>query len=450
MKRPLFLFGILIALASIECPASERVSVLSDDFSDGDISNGVSWEALPELNWWNPMYVEKVQGRYWAGSRAYGSFGAGFSDPARPGWFVPVKTDGEPLELSFDLMFPEISGKAVLDFSFLGAEIQMGCRVQSNGGIQIGFRPLRQPGQVAVSTDLSTPAMEPGKPRHLTFLFGGKQGYQVLVDGKKIAQAPPDIAAKIAPLLKDVDKLGFMGAAEAVDPDVYLHVPALQGATASFWIGNIQVNGEPSQAPGVPMEPIRLQKPRVLVLGGLASMECAEAIAALKTRFDCQVMSVNQPMSGAPLVKMREMLAPDSLKGFSHLVLLDVEARFLGWKACEQIHEFIKAGGNLIVLGGATTLNRGRFFSSPLASALPATGQDGDNQITGSSSEGFNYVMTPKNPSFRRSVEGIGVISSRAGKAGRVTLVPEAILGTPKTVSLFQNPGFLGKLVTQD
>jgi hypothetical protein len=416
--------------SNVQADGGEGIVALKDDFSDGDIVSGTLWEA-GDMHWFNPFTVENIQGKTWAGSKRYGSMGASFFAPGKTDWPISLDLSEGPISISFKVMFRSTSANDALNVGFIGAETGAHIRVVPDGQATVRFDTVNNEKLKRERIWMKIPELRPATPYDFEFVFSPEKGVTVSMDGKELFQLEEEKLAELKPFMNTFDRIAFMGANIAAS-NVPQLVPGVEEAAGLRWVTEIEVRGVPAKVRAEPQPPLEAKPNTVLMFCGIAALRNPEFGGLIDEGWTVERVYNHQPLRRDALQEFRQRLAPSSLKQYQWVIVFDISARTLGLKGCAQLKEYVRNGGRLLILGGACTLGRGLYFSSPLAECLPVTGSEGPEslrKISGETACQYAYDITAKDGS-RRISENPPVFTASFGE-GEVRVLPWSLSGTP-------------------
>lgn len=420
---------LLLFLAASASPAP--TVVLNEDFADGDCATDPAWEA-GDLHWFNPFFVEKIGDRYWAGSKRYGSFGTWFTLPDAPGAPVALDATKDPVIVSFDALFRPTTKDDALSFKLIGFPAGVKVRLSAEGHVLVRAEPSKESSLKPVGGGGGLPPIDKGAPHRVEVVVGGPKGATVAIDGAEVFAFPAAKLEAFQALLGRFERIAFIGANITEERDIPLLVPEMQDTDALRWIANIRVEGTVLEPEAPDMPPVQAPHKTVLLMQGHGAL-CDDAAWRLREAgWDVTEVYDQEPLVAGNAAALRAHLTPENLATLSWVVLFDLHTQRLGRQGCLNLFAYARAGGRLLVLGGASSLNRGGYFSSALAPILPVTGEESPGALerrNGSSLRDFVFALSPTPDA--RAVDGAPPFFERSSGAGRVRVVPWATLGAP-------------------
>ncbi|MCF7837203.1 MAG: hypothetical protein K9N49_01090 [Candidatus Marinimicrobia bacterium] len=430
--------GVLSALVVLGCllfqsaamAADGSIRALSDDFSNGNIHTDPAWVG-GDLNWNNTFFAEKLEGKWYATTRQYGSMGTWFTLPPERVWPVALDPALGPMRLSLTVRFRPDTRRNFVNFSVLGPQSdgRWGAKFGPDGDIWVRVVPTMTD-RGGASVHVPTPQMRDGKPVRFAFVLGGHNAFELWRDGEQFFVLAEDEREAFRDAMRRYERLAFLGSTAVADENPYYMSPTFQDTHGDFWITDIEVRGVPERiepSAGLTLDAAPKTMLALRGVGGLDTTlfsDLAEAGWNLTTVFDQTENPAQNPL--------QQHLSLENLCRFQSVTLLDIPATRLGRHGCAALREYVRAGGQLFILGGVTTLNRGRYFSSPLAECLPVTGEEGwDTLDRTTDSAAYEYAYRVQvNPGAETASESPRLVVSAFGK-GRVLVCPWTTLGAP-------------------
>lgn len=418
---------VLLAVGRLLAATNEEIVALTDNFADGNIHTGPAWVAVPMLNWYNPYYVETLDGKPWATARGYGAMGSDFTLPPDRVWPVALDPARGPMRLALTLRFRPGAAKNPLDMSVLGfqSDGRWGARFNPAGAVEFGITPMSGRGGVAFHCPV--PQMLDGKPVRFEFVLGGEAGFVLRRDGKEVFTMEAGKREELRRELRTYRCLAFLGSQAVTTDNPYFMTPSFKDAQGDFWISDIEVRGVPEQIEmpqGLSLHAV----PRALLalrgVGGFDTTLFADLAAA--------GWSVKQVLDRTGPSPFQSHLALTNLLAFQCVALADIPAPRLGLEACTTLKEYVRLGGCVLVCGGVNTLNRGRYFTSPFGECLPVTGIDQlDSLVRNATSTHYEYAYAVNaKPGATTLAGATPLIRGNLGQ-GRVIVSPWSTLGNP-------------------
>ena len=420
MKFKTLAFALFLAFPMLaQTGADKEILALTDDFSDGNIHTNPAWVA-GDMNWFNPYFVEKLDGKDWATARQYGSMGTWFTLPPDRVWPVALDPLRGVMKVSLTVRFKPETRDNLLSMHLIGS--QSGGTIEvlffPNGGIEIRMKQFKY-------LTIPIPKMLDGKPVKFTLLLGGEDGVALQREGKTVYTFDPKLREELRKNLRTYDRLAFIGSEHVTSDNPYFMSESFKDAQGYCWFSDIEVRGIPEriQIPaGLSFE----AKPRsMLVIRGFGGFDttCFSELTSAGWTVEQPKPSVN------PILKS---LAIENLLRFKCVVLLDVAAPKLRLDGCTALREYVRLGGCVFIFGGTSTLNRGCYFGSPLAECLPVDGKDGmDSLVRNKGASNYEYAFDVKAKTGAATVDGLPqLIILKFGK-GRVIVTPWSTLGNP-------------------
>ena len=431
------ILACLVLLPAIHCSVArceDPQRVLYDGFSDGDIHTNPSWES-GDLNWYNPFFVEKFNGRSWAGAKRYGSFGSWFYTPDTRNWPTPISASENPITVSFLAFFRPSTTNDALNFSLIGDQSRVAVKFTTRGNLQYFFQATgkgKEP-ERGLQRVVDIPRIPKGKATHIACVFGGKNTFEFRINNQTAYRLPESERKKVGTFLTPFDRLAFLGPWKVSEPNVHLLVPSLQDTRAFHWVTNIEVWASPEKLTHLPSVPLEAKPKSCLILRGLSGFNI-DLVKRLRARgWDATGVYAHYPLRGKDATTFRNHLAAEELAKYEWVVLFDVHAMTIGLRGCHALRNYVAGGGKLLIAGGTSGLARGWYFESPLAACLPVRGGDvpgGLLEITPATHAQFAHFQTDL-PGTRRICGHIPILEKRTGK-GVVRVLPWAFIGNPR------------------
>jgi len=409
-----------------------ELTVVDDDFADGDFSKSPAWSPVSSINWFNPFFVAGFDDKQWIGSKRYGSMGTPFKDPDRKGWKTTLDARQEPITISFLVRFEAISDKNAISVYILGQDCRFVFRFTASGhGV---IRWIAHPKErVPVKTiTVPLPRFTKGVPVRIDIKYGGKLGVSIVVDGRSIYNLPGKNHPLIAEFGSEFNLFTLLSSPSRGERNVFLMKPSKQSERALFWLTDISVRGTRS-ASRIKRQPNLYAPAKTAVLFCGPGFINAKGIETLReSGWKLEMVYEKQPFRGVNSAKFKEKLTEEELRKHRWVVLYDISAGMLGWDICLRLKEYVRSGGNLLILGGAQTLGRGRYFDSPLAECLPVIGKDSPTSMK-KNSDNPRYAYIHQVRKKKKAViidSGVPVYEMSYGK-GKVGIITWAVIGNP-------------------
>lgn len=424
-----------------------EVTVVDEKFADGDFSKSPAWSAINSIHWFNPFYIAGFDNKQWIGAKRLGSIGTPFKNPEQKGWELTLDAQREPITISFLVRFEAISDKNCLIVYILGKDCRFLFRFTATGSGLI--RWVAHPKEREPIKTLGIPLAEfkKGIPVKIDIKYGGKFGVTIARDGKNIYKLPKKDYSLISKFGSKFNLLAFYSSPSRGEKNIFLMKPSTQSERALFWITDISVRGTPGIVKAKPQADLLAPEktailfcgPGFLLGGGIEGLE--------KAGWKLDVVYGHQPLAGTELAKLKSKLTAKELRLHSWVVLYDIGGKTLGWDSCLELKEYVRSGGKLLILGGAQTLGRGGYFSSPLAECLPVSGKDSPDSLCKiSNNKHYTYISNARKKDNAKVIDsGLPVYEMRYGK-GKVRVVTWAILGNPGQ-AFWQNKTWLEKVL---
>ena len=437
----------LCLLASVPWCAAQTITALFDDFSDGNSTANPTWEA-GDLHWYNPFFIEQLNGKWWAGSRRYGSFGASFAHPDRPGWPILLDVRRAPVSVSFLALFRTSTEKDAIAAHVIGPDSSVGIRLTPAGSLITTWRPFG-PGDGRVFQDGGAiPRLSPGEATRVAVVLGGPDRFTLALNGKRVYRLAPRKVERADPLLTRFRRIALMGALRVQEPNIQLLVPEMQDTRAYRWVTEIRVRGVPEAPASGPFPELNAAPRSVLLFLGPAAVGTRAAAGLRDDAWGVTTVYDHEPLRREPLRAFREHLSPDTMSTHEWVVLFDIHAQRLGLDGCRVLARYLDMGGKLLVLGGACTLTRGAYFDSPLALCLPISSRPGHSDLVALTDEPRATIAFPVQPiSVASRVRDHWPLWEKAVGAGRVRVLTWATLGSPDR-PFWTEPNWLSSLLT--
>lgn len=442
---------VWIILITFACSSGAREFIaVEDNFSDGDINANPSWEA-GDMHWYNPFFVEKINGRSWAGSKRYGSMGTFFSHPEDRLMPISLDSKNHPIKISFEVLFRTSTTKDAIKFSLRGSSsILSFCYyphgkflVTCKGGIgNKKTKTFQHSGQV--------PKCVPGKPLRLQLIIGDAKRISLCIDNKPVYSLSSALFPKADPLVfQQFDRIAFMGANNVQERNIHLLVPDQQDTKAYRWITDIKVRGSQAKIQVEKIKQFNPPKKSILLFTGFAGVGTHPKKNLEKYGYTVTEVFDSEPLRGEMLNNFRLYLTTEKLADFETVVLFDINALKLGESGCAALIEYVRVGGRLCIIGGTNILNRGRYFSSLLSELLPVDGVSGWEQLEKSDQDAFTYQykLSPKSTA-KKINKVLPVYEHHFGK-GIVRVAGCTLLGRTGKQRFWKKDGWLDNIISK-
>lgn len=427
----------LLAVPAGALAANDEMLALADSFADGNIHTGPAWVAVKELNWFNPYFVEMLDGKPWATARQYGSMGSWFTLPPDRVWPVALDPARGPMRLALTVRFRPGAANNPLDMSVLGfqSDGRWDARFNPDGAVDMSVTPMSARGGVHLHCPV--PRMQDGKPVRFEFVLGGDAGLALRRDGKTVFTLEPGKREELRRELRRYQCLAFIGSQAVTNDNPYFMTPSFKDAQGSFWIGDIEVRGVPERIE-MPQGLSLHAAPRTLLalrgVGGFDTTLFAGLAAAGWT--------VKQVLDQTGQSPLPSHLALSNLLAFQCVALVDIPAPRLGLAACAALREYVRLGGCVLIMGGVNTLNRGRYFASPFGECLPVGGADRLDALTRNAMAAtYEYAYEVKTRPGATVLAGAPRLIRGTFGRGRVVVSPWTTLGNPPE-PFWRSPAF--------
>ncbi|MEI8245737.1 MAG: hypothetical protein WCI51_07900 [Lentisphaerota bacterium] len=419
-KVKILVLAFCTAIPALSQADSDKdILALTDDFSDGNIHTNPAWVA-GDMNWFNPYFVEKLDGKNWATARQYGSMGTWLTLPPERIWPVALDPLRGVMKVSLTVRFKPETRNNLLSMHLIGT--QSGGRIEvlfiPTGCIEIRMRQFKY-------LTIPIPKMLDGKPVKFTLLLGSENGVSLQREGKTVYTLDPKLRDELRKYLRSYDRLAFIGSEHVTSDNPYFMSESFKDAQGYCWFTDIEVCGLPERIQ-IPAGLSLGAKPRsMFVIRGFGGFDttCFSELVAAGWTVEQAKPSVNPDIKN---------LAIKNLLRFKCVVIVDVAATKLGLDGCAALREYIRLGGCVFIFGGANTLNRGRYFGSQLAECLPVDGKDGmDSLVMSNESKNHEYVFDVKAKPGASCIEGSPQLIIVKFGEGRVIVTPWSTLGNP-------------------
>ncbi|HAU39164.1 MAG TPA: hypothetical protein DCX07_15795 [Phycisphaerales bacterium] len=408
-----------------------EVAVVNDDFNDGDMNRGTVWEAVASLGWYNPYTIEKMGDKFWAGCRKSGNVGTEFRNPARPGWGVLVDARQTPMKVSFLAWFARPIHQDRLNLWLIGTSSRLSLNIYPDGGGDFGMFEDAPSKKRFVDNGMHMPPIAARTPVRVELQVGGADGLVIWFDGKEVYRLAAEHRAAVAALVRDFRVIGFTGTHG--EPTAVLNIPLAIANEAILRFTDVKVSGviEMQEVPA--QAPVKAPAKTATILAGEAVVLAGGLDGLPANGWKAETIFKVVPFNAKTWETVQKRLKPDALGQTEWVVLYDWDVRELGWETCLRLREYVRAGGKLMILGGARTLGRGGYFSSPLAECLPVVGKDGpDTFMPVSKQSQYEYVLAGAAAQDARQVSAVPLVMEKKFGEGRVRVLMWATLGKPK------------------
>ena len=436
------LIWALLAASSVALADDTEIVAIADTFADGNIHTAPAWVG-GDLNWFNPYFVETLDGTPWATARQYGSMGTAFTLPPDRIWPIGLDPGRGLMRVSLTVRFKPGTGNNFLDMHLVG--VGGGNRISivfdPNGAVNV--RQIAKDGSLDMSCPV--PKMLDGKPVRFEMGFGGDAGFVLLRDGKEVFRLDEKRREPLRRGLGSYHRIAFIGSQSITQSNETFMSPSFKDAEGSCWITDIEVRGVPERVEPPGNLGLHAAPKSLLALrgvGGLDTSLFAELAAAGWT-----VKTVADQTTNPSANPFQSHLTLESLLAFECVAVVDVAAPRLGLHGCAALREYARQGGKVLIFGGVNTLNRGRYFGSPLAECLPVVGTDGlETLVRDATAEHHEYAYQVARTPQARTEAGVPLLYAGSFGKGRVVICPWTTLGTPAT-PFWRSSTFAGSVI---
>jgi|GEM_PF-6419195 len=351
---------------------AEPVIGLSDDFSDGNIHTGPTW-AAGDMHWYNPFFVEKLNGKYWAGSKRYGSMGAAFTDPNDRSWPIAFDIDRGPVTFSMTVLFRTTTSNDHLSVALIGDGGRIHVNYFPNGRLLVTIKSSWKQDNQVVQFSSKAPAAQAGQPVHLEATIGGSEKLTIRVNQTPSFARAPSKRSQIDSRLGPFRRIAMMGALNVQERNVHMLIPEMQDTEALRWVADVRVTGWPETVRISDAPEIKAAEKTALVFAGLASLRLRPILSLRQSEWIVRDVLINSPLKSDTQRVVQQAIRLDSLTRHQWVVLCDVDLRHLGSIGCQYLTEYVRRGGRLMILASPRILEHGGYLNGPLSAILPMT-----------------------------------------------------------------------------